>query len=376
MLLGPMLVATQGFNAPELTSVLNRSQVLVRHAGERPEIFGVLFGLWSVQFASGQMREGLATAEHLLSLAERVQQPLAVGGANSALGSNLTWLGDFARARVHLERAVEVYDTDLPFFLPSSKASVIPSRCQLTWALWMLGFPDQAKKRAEEALALARRLNRPFSTAFALTYSIATAARRRETTGIRRVAEGLVELAREQGFPYWSAVGTMSLGCAIAEEGDIELGLDTILQGLNALSRFGADLIYCYGLTLLAELYMRLHRTDEGMKAVDEGLERVESKDQRLSETELYRIRGLLLLQRPNGKEAAIQAFRRSLEVAKRQHALSMELRTAMDLARVFAADGARENARALVEQVYGRFTEGFSTPDLKDAAALLAELR
>jgi class 3 adenylate cyclase/tetratricopeptide (TPR) repeat protein len=376
MLLGPMLVATQGFNAPELMSILGRSRELVRHAGERPEIFGVLFGLWSVQFASGQMRESLATAEHLLSLAERLQQPMALGGANSSLGSSLTWLGDFERARLHLERAVAIYDSDLPLFLPSSKASVIPSRCQLTWALWMLGFPDQAKKRADEALALARRLNRPFSTAFALTYSIATAARRRETAGIRPIAEGLVELAREHGFPYWSAVGTMSLGCAIADEGDVEPGLNTMLQGLQALSGFGADLIYCYGLSLLAELYAHLQRTDEGLKAVDEGLERIESKNQRLAETELYRIQGLLLLQRPSGKEAAIQAFRRSLEVAKRQHALSMELRTAIDLARVFAADGAREDARALVEPVYARFTEGFATPDLKDAAALLADLR
>jgi class 3 adenylate cyclase/tetratricopeptide (TPR) repeat protein len=376
MLLGPMLVATQGFNAPELMTVLSRSQALVRRAGERPEIFSVLFGLWSVQFASGQMRDGLATAEHLLTLAERVQQPMALGGANSSVGSSLTWLGDFERARVHLERACEIYDSDMPLFLPSSKASVIPSRCQLTWALWMLGFPDQAKKRSEEALALARRLNRPFSTAFALTYSIATAARRRETAGIRQSAEGLIELAREHGFPYWSAVGKMSLGCAIADEGDVELGLQTMLEGMRALESFGADLIYCYALSLLADVYRQVGQTDDGLRAVDAGLERVEAKDQRLAETELYRLRGLLMLQRPSGKEAAIQAFRRSLEVAKRQHALSMELRTAMDLARVIAGDGAREDARSLVEPIYARFTEGFSTPDLKDAAALLSELR
>ncbi len=376
MLIGPMLVATQGFSSPELLKILARSQELGRRAGERPEIFGVLFGLWSVQFASGQLREGLATAERLLSLAERIQQPMALGGANSALGSNLTWLGEFERARLHLERACAIYDSDLPLFLPSSKASVIPSRCQLTWALWMLGFPDQAKRRCEEALALASRLNRPFSTAFALTYSIAAAARRRETVGIRQRAEGLIELAREHGFPYWSAVGTMSLGCAIADEGDVDLGLRTMGDGMRALESFGADLIYCYALSLLAEIYMHIGRTDEGLNAIDDGLERVESKDQRLAESELYRVRGLLLLQRHSGKEAAIEALRRSLEVAKRQHALSMELRTAMALARVLAADGAREDARVLVEPIYARFTEGFSTPDLKDAAALLAELR
>jgi class 3 adenylate cyclase/tetratricopeptide (TPR) repeat protein len=373
--LGPLLVATQGFSASELPQILERAEMLCRRAGETPEIFNVMFSLWSFYYSSGRLKESREMGDKLLSLAERVQDENAIAGANAALGSTLNWLGEFRTARQHLETAIAIYDTDLPRYLPSPHASVIPSRSHIAWALFILGHPEQAKARIDEAYAMARDFGRPFSIAFVSLYSISVGHLQRDYSGIREKTEALIELAREKGFPYWLAAGTMCLGRLIAGEGDLERGLEVMKEGLKGLNSSGADLIYSYAQILISEIYLALNAPDEGLVVIDETIRRSDEKGHRLNEAEAYRLRAELMLLKQGAADEAERNFRRAIEVAQRQEALSFELRAAMGLARMFAQSGKRLEARELIAPVYARFSEGFDTPDLKDAARMLADL-
>src|SRR5208337_3773655 len=185
MMLGPLIVAVQGFSSPELAISVGRAQELCRVAGESPEIFGVLAGLWSFDHANGQLRESRVLADRLLAMAGRMQTDLALGVAHNAMGATQLWMGEFPAAREHLEIAGTVFDRDLPRYLPMMQTPVTPSRCNLAWALHMAGFPDQAKRRMDEANEMAVHLRRPFSVAFANLYAIVLMHFRHEYADVR-----------------------------------------------------------------------------------------------------------------------------------------------------------------------------------------------
>src|SRR5262249_41518694 len=156
------------------------------------------------------------------------------------------WRGEFAAAREHLEWATAIYDRDIARYLPMHKAAVVPSRSQLAWALWMLGYPEQAHGCAEEALTQATRLGRPFSIAVALMYSIALAHFRRDYAVIRSRAESLMEIAHENGFPYWSAVASMVLGRVLVGEGQRDAGIVRMREAMATLLETGGEQIHNY----------------------------------------------------------------------------------------------------------------------------------
>ena len=374
--LGPIIVAIRGFSAPELVEILERSEMLCRRLGESPEIFTVMFSLWSFNYSSGNLGLARTTAEKLLSLAESTQQDMAIAGANSSLGSTLTWLGEFQPARVHMEKAIAIYDTDMRFYLPSPHAAVIPSRSHISWTLFILGYSDQAKARIQEATVLARQLARPFSLAFALTYSASMGHLLRDMTGMRENCEALIALAIEKEFPHWLAAGQVSLGRVMADEGDLEGGMRMTELGADGLKSSGADLIYSYALILRAEIYLMMKKAGEGLAVVDETIRRANEKGHRISLSEAYRIRAELTLLMPNRVDEALSHLRTAIEISRKQGALAFELRASMRLAQLLSESGKRDEARLLVAPVYEQFTEGFDTRDLKDARRLIASLQ
>ncbi|HYL58981.1 MAG TPA: tetratricopeptide repeat protein, partial [Candidatus Acidoferrales bacterium] len=375
VMLGPLLIGTQGYSAPELKSLLARAHELSQRVGESPQIFAVLFGLWGFHYNGGRLLEGRAAAQRLLTMAERAGSELATAGACSAMGTTLLWMGEFSGAREHLARAIAFYDRDIQRYLPLNESAVVPSRGQMSWTLWITGSPDQARARIDEAVEFATQLRRPFSLAFALTFAISLAHLLSDYEKARSKADALIELARENGFPHWLASGKMSMGRILAAQGDFDGGLALLEEGVEALKANGAELVYSFSLALLAEVYLAMKRREECLATLERALERADQLGHRVHEPELYRLRGEAMLLEPRDAAEAERCFRRAIEISAERGALSFELRAATSLARLVVESGRRDDARAILAPVYARFTEGFETHDLKQANALLQGL-
>ncbi len=382
MMLGPLIVAVQGFSSPELATNVERAQELCRRAGETPEIFGVMAALWSFNHANGQMRESRLLAERLLVMAWRMETDLSTAVAHNAMGASQLWMGEFPAAREHLEISAQLFDRDPQLYLPMMQIPVTPSRCNLAWALHMNGFPEQAKRRMDQANEMAMQLRRPFSVAFANLYAIVLMHFRREYDDIRPRSEALIELSRENGLPFWLAAGKMCLACTIAGEGRFRgdeammmSGLAMLKESVEILAASGSDLIYSFSFVLLAEVYLGMKNADESLRALDQVAQRIEEKDHRLLEVEVHRLRGETMILLPDGAAEAERCYRRAIEIASRQQARWWGIRAATSLARLLARTDRRDEARATLAPAFAQFTEGFGTSDLREAKALLEEL-
>jgi predicted ATPase len=211
---------------------------------------------------------------------------------------------------------------------------------------------------------------------FALRSVIVVHQFRSERQAVQEWAEKLIALSNEQGFAYWLAWGTIFRGWALAKQEEGEEEIAQIRQGLAAHRATEAELAQPYFLALLAEAYGRIGKAEEGLTVLAEALDVVNKNRERFYEAELYRLNGelLLALSQENQVEAET-CFHKAIEVARWQSAKSLELRTVMNLSRLWQRQGKREEARQMLSLIYGWFTEGFETADLKEAKALLEEL-
>jgi predicted ATPase len=193
---------------------------------------------------------------------------------------------------------------------------------------------------------------------------------------VHEQAEATVALATEQGFPFWAAAGTILRGWALAMQGQGEEGLSQVRQGIAAYRATEAPLLVPYYYTLLADVSAHLGHPEDGLQALVEAHTLVEQHEERYWEAEVCRLRGVLLLRQPGTSPAEAETWlQRALDVARRQEAKSLELRAAVSLSRLWQQQGKRAEARALLAPVYGWFTEGFDTADLREAKALLEAL-
>lgn len=191
----------------------------------------------------------------------------------------------------------------------------------------------------------------------------------------RELAEELIALATEQGFPLWSSMAMVVTGSVMADDRQVDDGLAQICEGIAILRATGSDVFSPYLLALLASAHRRAGQVEAGLARVNDALDRVDRTGGRWFEAELHRVRGELLLVTPARRLAAAASFRRALTVAREQSARMWELRAATSLARLWRDQNKRTEARDLLAPVYGWFTEGFDTPDLREAKALLIEL-
>ena len=249
-------------------------------------------------------------------------------------------------------------------------------RLQAAQSLWLLGYHDQAVASSQAAIALAQQLAHPFSLTIALRWATMLHHLRRQAPLTQTHAEAAMTIATDQGFPQELAEATLLRGWALAASGHGEEGIMQIQQGLAAYRATGAGANRPYYLALLAEASAQAGQTTEGLEALAEALATLATSGVLWWEAELHRLRGELLLQHAVAQPGEAEAcFQQALTVARRQQAKSPELRAAMSLARLWQAQGQRAEARALLAEVYGWFTEGFDTADLQEAKALLDAL-
>jgi predicted ATPase/class 3 adenylate cyclase len=376
--LGTPLVMIRGYEAPEVEQAYARAQELCQQVGDRSQRFSVLVGLRRLYFGRGQLRTAREVAEECLTLAQDLGNPAFLQEAHAMLGTTLVYQGELLSARTHLEQGLALCHAQVGRSLAFSDSTDPEVFCltQLSWALWMLGYSEQALTRSRQACALAQKLAHPYSLTYALVFASALSMFRREAQRVQEQAEAAIALAREQGFARWLAVGMGWRGWALAEQGAVQDGLAQLRQAPTVgLSQQPLR---------LAEVYGKAGQPEQGLRVLTETLAAVSSNGERRFEAELYRLRGELLLMQSAGTrgsrtaQAEVEAetcFRRAIEVARLQQAKAFELRAAMSLSRLWQRQGQRHAARDTLAIVYGWFTEGFDTPDLQEAKALLEAL-
>jgi predicted ATPase len=294
------------------------------------------------------------------------------------LGVTSFWLGRFVPARAQLEQGITLYDPHkhrlhIALFGQDGGAVCL---CRLAVALWYLGYPDQALCRSHEALTLVRELAHPFSVAYVQLWVALLYHHRRETQNTQEMTDTARAWSTEQGFPYWTSQGTALQGWLRAQQGQVTAGIAQIQHGLVDLQVIGTELMRPYYLSLLADAYGKSGQIMEGLHVLAEALTLIEKHGERWDKAELHRLQGELLLQQPpDNHTEAETCFHQALDVAQSQQAKSLELRAATSLAKLWQSQDKRKEAYELLAPVYGWFTEGFDTADLKDAKALLDAL-
>ncbi len=242
--------------------------------------------------------------------------------------------------------------------------------------LWDLGYPDQALRRSNEALALAQGLSHPHSLAFAQGYAGDLHVLRREAHAAQAAADSIVAISAEHGFTDFLPAAAGLRGWGLAQEGRTEEGISQVGQSLAAFRASGMELGRPYNLCLLAEVFMEAGRIDDGLSALIEAEASADQHEYRLLKSGICRLKGDLLLKQGDLKaEEARSCFQQAIEIARGQSAKSLELRAATRLARLLASQGHSDEARTMLAEIYNWFTEGFDTRDLKDAKTLLDQL-
>jgi class 3 adenylate cyclase/predicted ATPase len=376
--LGPAMMATKGWAAPEVEQNYARARALCQQVGETPHLIPVLRGLGRFYGSRGALRTAHELNLQLLKLAQRETTPLLLLEAHEALGNDLFFLGEYPTAQTHLEWAIAIADptTQRELML---RQYVVPGVTCLAWmalTLWCLGYPAQATRRGQEALTLAESLAHPHSLALVRHLAAYLHHRRRATCEVLTQAEALMSLATAQQFPLFAAMGTFWRGWALALQGQGEEGRAQVHQGLEAALAVGQAISRTTCLVLLAEVAGHAGQVDEGLRLLAEARTVFEANERSDMLTEVYRLQGELLLRQATPDATQAEAcFQQALIIARRQQARSWELRVAISLARLWQRQGKCQQACELLAPVYNWFTEGFDTADLQDARALLEEL-
>jgi len=378
-MMGVALMATKGYAAPEVESTYARAQELCRRIGETPQLFQVLSGLFAFYLVRGKLHTARTLAEQCLRLAESVGDQTLLLDAHRMLGNVLHFLGELPHALHHSEQAITLYDQRQHHMLAymSGQDPGVVSRSFSAWTLWLQGYFDRARMRSEEAIALARKVGHSTSLVLALDFAANLYNGCREWPAAQALAEEAVEIASEQEFSFWWALGTFHLGIALANQGQLQEGIAQVQRAIASYNVSGAGLVQSGNLSILAVLYGASGQIDEGLRLIAEAFVANEQNDERHWTPQLHITKGALLLQskRHNKVADAETHFLQAIEIARKQGEKLFELRAVVPLARLWQQQGRQREAHNMLSDVYSWFTEGFDLPDMKDARALLEAL-
>jgi class 3 adenylate cyclase/predicted ATPase len=379
-LLGQASFATRGYASPEATRAFSRARELCAAIGDDASICPVLFGVWLLQLTGAYHTNAETTANEILKRAGRTDNIGALIVGNFALGTSQVHLGTLACARPPLENAIKNYravteDEATRLAYEYGIELGAPSYAYGAWCMWLLGYPDQALRLGDEALAIVERIQHGYSHSRCLYWNSTIHSYRREWQIVEQRAAAAIASAQERGLAMVVAVGQIMRGAARAMLDPQEEAVDEIREALAAYRATGARFQSTYHLILLAQALAACGRYGEGLSALREAAALVDETGERYFEAEIHRLEGHLLLAESGSAEAEA-CYVNALQVARAQEARSLELRAACDLARQWRAQGKIAKARDLLAPVYGWFTEGFDTPDLKEAKTLIDELR
>ena len=355
-----------------------RARELCQQMGKTSPLCPILGELSVFHYVRGEHLKAQELAAEALRQAEQDRNPLLVALGHWYLAITLFCQGRYAEAHTHFSHVISLYDPirhheAFVFHRGSDvgQAGLAYDAC----CLWCLGYPDQARQQGLEALALARQFDHPYSVADVLNAAgCMFNTLRRDPQALKSSAQELIRLSREKDFPGWESTAISFRGVAQVMLGRFEEGHADINRGMAMDRAMGVRINFAGYLNGLAQAQAGLGRLDEALATLDESLALMEETEERLWETDAHRLRAELLLM-VDDEAGAEASFLKAIKVARSQNARSLELRAATGLARLWQKLGKGDEAREMLAGVYGWFSEGFDTPDLQEARALLEEL-
>ena len=375
LLLAQVLETMRGWAAEEVAQAYTRSRELCLSLGDEPGLLQATWGLIAVRIVRAELRTTQELTRDVLRLAKKRGSPMFRMAAHAELGGTALVLGETTAARRHFrlaerlahpgqhETAVAAFGMDMGIF----------ARIWATHLMWHEGYPQLARARADETMDAAAQTGHPFTRTITLAYAAMLSQFRRDVSEVDRLTDVAITHATEHGFPYYLAWAQVLRGWSRAAQGAGDSAISGIRAGIDALQAM-ARLRLPYYRALLAEACGQMGLPDEGLQAISEAFHDVQTTEERWWEAELHRLRGDLLMVSTGMDREAERCFRTALDVARGQRARSLELRATVSLARLWRSQGKRRAARLLLAGVYDQFTEGFDTPDLRDAQYLLEE--
>lgn len=381
MAMGPCLIATQGPAGIDAIAIFTRARKLCERLGDPPEYLQVMFWLVTANVMRGELPLAQETITLLLDRAQQRGDRPALINAIRGKAMILMFMGEIDEAARVIAHAFDTFnnssDEDRLAARSAGQDAGVADLALMSWTLWLLGKPDSAAKCVEAALQRADAIDHAHTQAYARYYAAVLYALRGQFTIARTHAERCLELSDAHGFRHWHGVSrTMKGICATLIDASSG-SLDDVRAALNEYRSAG----YQLGITVLYVLLcsVLLLRDDfEGASDIlDQGLSTVDNNSERIFEAELYRLKALALqrVATPDAEAKAEDLLQRALQVAKNQQAKSLELRVACDLAQARLSRAKPEEAREILSPVYGYFTEGSETKDLREARVLLSEL-
>jgi class 3 adenylate cyclase/predicted ATPase len=376
---------TKGYAAPETKASLDQALSLIdrgKALGEPLEdpllLFSVLHGFWTaslVAFNGDAVRE---LAAQFLALAEKQADTFPLMHGHRLLGVSLLFAGDILEARAHCDRAIALYDpvNHRPLVTTFGVDAGVTALCYRSVALWLLGYPAAALADADRALADAREIGHAATLMNALVFSPWTYILCGDYAAANAQSDEAVALADKKGALWWKAEGMVDQGVLLTLTGKASDALQMITSGIAALRSMGSTTQMPRRLSYLARAHAGLERSDDAWRCIAEAMTAVETTKEKWYEAHVHLTAGEIALTSPERDATKAEAyFERALAVARDQQAKSWELRAAISMARLWRDQGKRPQARDLLAPIYGWFTEGFDTLDLKEAKALLDEL-
>jgi tetratricopeptide (TPR) repeat protein len=324
--LGQALQNVRGYTAEEANLAFSRARELCERLGDPPELFHVLHGLWAVHLLRGERQEALRLAKQELRRAEDAHDSGQLLMAHGAVGITVFEFGEYHSVREHLETAISFYNpkSHRPLELDDQ---LIPCLSYLALTLTLLGYPEQALKRTEQAIALGEEFGSPFALTFAVHFSSFLHAAHHEPRASQDAAERVIQLSTKHGFAFWLAQATSVRGEALAEQGRTEEGIAEMLKGLVAMHDIGFEGNRPYHLALLARTYGEMGRLDEALSTLQQAFAAAAQGQELKQGAERHRLKGELLLKQSDTQTYEAQkCFERALEVARTQGARSLEI--------------------------------------------------
>jgi predicted ATPase len=377
--LGVCLMPTRGFGNPDVAAAFTRAAEICERVDDVRGLFVALRGNGQYHMISGDMRTARDDARRVLALAERMDDHGFLIEAHHLGWSALCFSGDFRTAQRHAEEGIARYERERDHCLTYIYSGHDPGVCCRAFgslSLAHLGYPDRALALCRDGLALAEALAHPFTVAVALWATGILHQLRRESDATRAAGERMISYCGEKGLPPMVPLGKVFRGDALARQGEFAEGIAQMREGIAELRSIGTLFSVPSFFPALASACARSGNVGDGLAALEEGLAMVQKGGDQFSLPEIHRVKATLLLARSAAdRDTAEAAFREAIDVARGQQARLLELRAATSLAGLWGDNGSRGPARELLAPVYEAFTEGFDTPDLRDAKALLDAL-
>ncbi len=372
--LAPLYRVTKGWATPELERVLDRALALCDTIGGDAQRAQTLYGLQSVYVVQARLDRVQMVSDELYTLYQRSLGTAPPPFAGTMLAGAQLHLGRITDANTQFAKIIATHDPDQLLHLQESQGANYGAlaRAWQAHALWCLGYPQQALERGLDAVKLVQDLDQPFNQALVSAYLALLQQLRADEAVAREHAEHAYELTSKYQAPYYHAWAAILVSYAQALEQPNEERIGRLRGSITAFKASSARLRLPYYLALLAQVYGRAGRAEEGLACIDEALAEARTHNERWWDAELHRLRGESLLMHGADASDAEAALLRAIEIARAQQARSLELRATMSLARLWIAQKRSDNARRRLKDVYSWFTEGFETPDLQAARLLL----